>query len=259
MDGTLTVTQLHRNIWNFNEAVENQGTVQPQMDAYLVTGAKGALVIDALLEERSLYQRVRALSPLPVELLLSHGHRDHAGKAVLDFFNAGCGVYLNPADLDLAEELGFSRGRFKALEGGAIFDLGGCRLEAIPLPGHTRGSMVFLDREQRRLYTGDAVGAGVFWMWLPHCLPLREFRKHLGRLWEEVKDMEGLEIFTGHRHQAPRHDREFLADVIDATDGIISGALRGKETAMQFMNTKRIARVLSYKTISSYCYDPGNI
>ncbi|MDR2177289.1 MAG: MBL fold metallo-hydrolase [Treponema sp.] len=259
MNGTLTVNQLRHNIWNFNEAAMDQGIPRPQMDAYLVTGTERALVIDALLEERSVYKTARALTPLPLDLALSHGHRDHAGKGTLDFFDAGCGVYLNGADLPLVEEMGFDGSRFTALEEGAVFDLGAYRLEAIPLAGHTPGSTVFLEREQRHLYTGDAIGAGVFWMWLPHCLPLRQFRENLRRLWEEVKSMDDLQIFTGHRHQAPKHDLEFLADVLHATDGIISGAISGRETAMQFMNTTRISRVAHYKNIRAYCYDPQNI
>jgi glyoxylase-like metal-dependent hydrolase (beta-lactamase superfamily II) len=259
MNGTLTVRQLHNHIWNFNEAVEDAGVPRPQMDAYLVTGSKKALVIDALLEETSLYKTVRTLTPLPAELLLSHGHRDHAGKGTRDFLNAGCGVYLHRADFPLAEELGFDTQQFAPLEGGTVFDLGGRRLEALPLPGHTPGSVVFLDREQQHLYTGDAIGAGVFWMWLPNSLPLRELRKNLGRIWDEVKDMKNLEIFTGHRHQAPKHDLEFLADVIHLTDEIIAGTVTGRETPMRFMDIKITARVASYKNISAYCYDPNKI
>jgi glyoxylase-like metal-dependent hydrolase (beta-lactamase superfamily II) len=273
MNGTLVVKQLNDNIWAFNESVEDAnlensieqktkfsaGKVRPQMDAYLVIGTERALVIDTLQDETSLYKTVKSLTSLPIEVLITHGHIDHAGVSLNDFFDAGCTVYLNKADLALAEKLGFDKNRFTNLDEGMVFDIGGYRLETILLPGHTPGSAVFLEREKQHLYTGDAIGAGVFWMWLPYCLPLHELQKNLDRLWQEVKNMHDLEIFTGHRHQAPRHDLEFLADVIHVTDGIISGGIIGKETLMEFAGMKVKSRVASYKTITDYCYNPENI
>ncbi|MDR2103917.1 MAG: hypothetical protein LBP42_07440, partial [Treponema sp.] len=85
-------------------------------------------------------------------------------------------------------------------------------------------------------------------------------RKHLGRLWEIVKDMKDLKIHTGHRHQAPiQHDLEFLADTILVTDRIISGELVGEEKIMERRDMRIKYRTVSYKHIKDYCYNPENI
>jgi glyoxylase-like metal-dependent hydrolase (beta-lactamase superfamily II) len=257
MDGTLVTKRLEDNIWTFNEAVELTG---PQMDAYLIAGAERALVIDTLQEETSLYRKVRELCSLPMDVLISHGHLDHAGVSTADFYAEGCKIWMDERDLPLITKWGRDAKWFSPLKEGQRFDLGGYCLEAISCPGHTPGSMVFLEREKRHLYTGDAIGAGVFWMQIPGALPLREFRGHLGRLWEIVKDMKDLKIHTGHRHQAPiQHDLEFLADTMLVTDKIISGEWAGEEKTMERRDMRITYRTVSYKHIKDYCYNPENI
>jgi glyoxylase-like metal-dependent hydrolase (beta-lactamase superfamily II) len=257
MDGTLVTRRLSEAVWTFNEAVEETG---PQVDAYLIAGSERAVVIDTLLQETSLYAKVRELCSLPLDLLITHGHPDHAGASTGDFIAAGCKVYMHPADFPLLARFGFDTADFTPLPEGKVFDLGGYKLETLLMAGHTPGSVVFLEREKQQLYTGDAVGAGVFWMHIPGALPLREMRRHLGRLWDQVKDMDRLVIHPGHRHQAPRHDREFLEDTITLTDRIISGAAVGTEKELRFPGAEnRKYRTLAYKFITDYAYDPDNI
>jgi glyoxylase-like metal-dependent hydrolase (beta-lactamase superfamily II) len=257
MDGTLVIKKLDDNIWTFNEAVETTG---PQMDAYLITGANRALVIDTLQEETSLYKKVRELTDLPIDVLISHGHLDHAGVSTKDFYDAGCRIYMDEKDLPLITIWGRDAAWFSPLREGQCFDIGGYCLEALACPGHTPGSMVFLERNKHHLYTGDAIGAGVFWMQIPGALPLREFRKNVGRLWDEVKDMKDLKIHTGHRHQAPiQHDLDFLADTILVTDNIISGEWKGEEREMNHRDMKFKYRTVAYNYVQDYCYNPENI
>jgi glyoxylase-like metal-dependent hydrolase (beta-lactamase superfamily II) len=253
MGETLAVTRLGDAIWTFNEGA--------QVDAYLIAGTKRAVVIDTLMADRSLYDAVRKLCSLPLDLLISHGHPDHAGAATWDFITAGETVYAHPADFPLLAEFGFDPAAFTPLTEGTVFDLGGYALETLLMAGHTPGSVVFLEREKQHLYTGDAIGAGVFWMQLPGALPLRELRRSLGRLWEEVQDMDNLVIHPGHRHQAPRHDKEFLTDTIYVTDQIISGALTGTEREpINFRGTLGPKyRSVAYKMITDYAYNPDNI
>jgi glyoxylase-like metal-dependent hydrolase (beta-lactamase superfamily II) len=257
MDGTLVTKQIDDNIWTFNEAIEGSG---PQVDAYLVAGSKRAVVIDTLMQETSLYAAARELCSLPMDVLITHGHPDHAGTATKDFISAGCDVYMHRADFPMLSQLGLDEANFIPLREGSVFDLGGYTLEALLMAGHTPGSLVFLEREKQHLYTGDAIGAGVFWMHLPGALPLRELRKNLGRLWEQVQDMDHLVIHPGHRHQAPRHDKEFLTDTIFVTDQIINGALEGTEREFNFpeWNIKKY-RTVAYKFITDYAYNPDNI
>ena len=266
MDGTLAVKQIGENIWTFNESVPSTepnapSPIRPQVDAYLITGTERAVVIDTLMEERSLYEHVRKITSLPLDVLITHAHPDHAGVSTEDFYNAGCNIYICQEDHPLLHRFGRKTTFYKPLQEGMVFDLGGYRLETIMLPGHTPGSAVFLEAEKQHLYTGDAIGAGVFWMFTPASLSLRELRKNLTKLWDRVKGMDSLIIHTGHRHQAPiQHNLEFLCDTIFVTDKIISGEWVGEEREMLYSGSQRIKYLtLAYKYITDYAYNPDNI
>ena len=145
---------------------------------YVVEGSVSCAVIDSGSGFGSLLQAVRQITPKPVLLLLTHGHVDHAmGATEFDT------VYMNPIDIPMYRQhsqkpwrmamLRSSRNsagvteadmlppddpeRFLPIREGDIIDLGGATLEAFACPGHTRGSMVFLHREEGVLFTGDAV------------------------------------------------------------------------------------------------------
>jgi hypothetical protein len=73
---------------------------------------------------------------LPVELIITHGHADHA-------FSAGQfkTVYLNRKENGILPK-NVDPSSFKDIRPGDLFDLGGTTLRAYDLPGHTPGSMV---------------------------------------------------------------------------------------------------------------------
>ncbi|MDR0877609.1 MAG: MBL fold metallo-hydrolase [Treponema sp.] len=256
MDGTLTTKKLDDTICIFNEASQNG----PQVDAYLVTGTKRAVLIDTLQAETSLYARVKDLCSLPLDVLLTHGHWDHAGVSTKDFIAAGCDVYIDERDIPILTP-DLKSAAYKPLRDGMIFDLGGYRLETISVPGHTPGSAVFLEREKQHLYTGDAIGAGVYWMHIPNTLSLRELQRSLKRLHEKVKNLDQLLIHPGHRNQAPvqlHHD--FLLDTILATNKIISGEWVGKDKVTRLSSGIDVpCKTISYNLIRDYCYNPNNI
>ncbi len=145
---------------------------------YLIEGGERAMLIDGLAGVGSLRAFVRELTDLPIELVLTHGHVDHAGAS---FEYGACRVH--PADVELLYEHGDPARRYDfVMRGrpadafqpkledvvprcavrtlpvydGDVFDLGGVQLEAIAVPGHTKGTLVFLDRARRVVYSGDA-------------------------------------------------------------------------------------------------------
>ena len=259
MDGTLATKKLADNIWTFNEAVETTG---PQVDAYLITGTNRAVLIDTLLEETSLYSAVRAITALPLDVLITHGHPDHAGAATKSFYNAGCDVYIGAKDIPLLSKNNpMQANSFKLLEEGMVFDLGGYKLETIFAPGHTPDSAVFLEREKQHLYTGDAIGAGVFWMQVPTSLSLNKLLESLKALEGIVDGMDNLLIHPGHRHQAPiQLKKDFLTDTVFATEQIISSRWIGEDKTMTLGGMGEIKyKTISYKLITDYCYNPDKI
>lgn len=150
---------------------------------YLVRGGRGAALIDSGCGFGSLAAAVARLTALPVTVLLTHGHQDHAmGAGEFDT------VYINPSEREVfqrhsdpafrLQNLSISRDavlvtpadmrpapdfdRFLPVKEGDCFDLGGTTLEALACPGHTQGNLVFLDVEHRVLFSGDSFSNSSF-------------------------------------------------------------------------------------------------
>ena len=259
-----SVTKLAENIFCITE--DSSGS--PGVSAYLITGTEKALLTDALYDDRSLYDTVKSLTSLPVDVVLTHGHWDHAGSGLHEFHEAGNSIYMSPEDYFFFTDSDYSQTArgiradyFSPLSDGQRFDLGGLCIETVMLAGHTPGSCVFLEAEKEFLFTGDSTGAGVFWMQVPHALPLRDFRKNLMRLWDRVKDMTNLMIYPGHRDQSPvQLYLSFIADTVLVTNKIISGEFPGVDREMTLSSGHCIkCKSASYNLIRDYCYNPDNI
>lgn len=167
---------------------------------YLVEGKEKAALIDTGSGLGFLRAYVEQLTDKPIVVLLTHGHVDHAMGAG-EFEE----VYMNHADDYIYiqhADMGFRRdGLFlcpqkveeseiilaKPLEtihqmaGGDSFDLGGLHIDIYDLPGHTRGSVVMLIREERALLLGDACNYLTF-LHEPYSTTVREYKENLEAL-----------------------------------------------------------------------------
>ncbi|MDR0641624.1 MAG: MBL fold metallo-hydrolase [Treponema sp.] len=168
---------------------------------YLLEGKDRALLIDALTGAGNLRAFCRELTDLPVTLVNTHGHLDHAGG---NFDFGEC--FIHPGDIPLVYEIetagrmGFVANMMKTtgrnmvlreedftaprpiktlpVTGGYVFDLGGRKIEVITVPGHTRGTIVLLDRGSRLLFSGDACNVNTL-LFLPHSTSIEEYRESL--------------------------------------------------------------------------------
>ena len=157
--------------------------------AYLVKGREKALLIDTTTGIGSIRDFVRELAgTLPLEVVITHGHIDHAGNAY-EFDR----VYIHPEDRYMVEQPGFVEGRlnfakgqwaaahrtvdyteadiskprpieFLPLSEGMTFDLGGKILQVVALPGHSKGSVCFFDEESGDFFAGDACNSNTLLM-----------------------------------------------------------------------------------------------
>lgn len=170
---------------------------------YVVCGKDYAAVIDTLQGKENLLEIVREITDLPLIVINTHGHCDHVYGNV--FFNK---TYLNKRDHELMK-LHFSLkegleviNKFNSkpcpvedINEGDVIDLGGITLEAIETPGHTRGSICLLDKQDRILFSGDSVN-GYLWMFLPDSTSLAEMNVTLKKLMNRQSEFDFL--LTGH-------------------------------------------------------------
>jgi glyoxylase-like metal-dependent hydrolase (beta-lactamase superfamily II) len=235
---------------------------------YLLEGQESALLIDALTGAGNLRAFVRELTDLPVTLVNTHGHVDHAGG---NFDFESC--YIHAEDIPMIYEIkvqdrmeyakmmsGFNPGAPKVREDdftparalktfpvadGHVFELGKRRIEIIGVPGHTRGSIVFLDTEARLLFSGDAVNQNTL-VFLPYATTIEEYREGL----EHLKQFQGRfdALYGGHSPAAYSPDIvdegiELCGEIIRGTDDAEPGGFMGFSCFYGKKKNERFERV----------------
>lgn len=158
-------------------------------NCYLIIGSERALLIDTGNGFGDMLTAVRNLTDLPVDIALTHGHIDHAG-GYGQFEN----VYIHKADdnfmlriqlqrffrsisaeLTPAKNYGIKNSdvvfnkrpvKFHHYRENHIFDLGGKTVRVIHAPGHSKGSVVLLDEQDKLMFTGDNA-CGLLWLFVP--------------------------------------------------------------------------------------------
>lgn len=170
---------------------------------YLVEGSQHAVLIDTGMGAGDLKAYVESLTDKPISVILTHGHVDHVGGAAS--FDR---VYLHKNDWELVkmhtsmdikkvylsmalkhnlqtlreEDICLeSKEEFLPLEEGQIFDLGGMVLEIVEVPGHTRGSVCVLNRQERWMLFGDSCSPSVF-LWNEEATCVEEYLESLMHL-----------------------------------------------------------------------------
>jgi glyoxylase-like metal-dependent hydrolase (beta-lactamase superfamily II)/ferredoxin len=119
--------------------------------SYLVRREGGNVLVDSPRAARPLMDRIEALGGVALMVL---SHRDDVADHALFARRFGCARVLHAADVD-----GATRDVERRIDGSEPVTLAPDLL-AIPVPGHTRGSIVLLYRG-RFLFTGDHLwGAG---------------------------------------------------------------------------------------------------
>lgn len=186
--------QLNEDTWRIIE-----GDI---ISCYLLLGRERAMLIDTGNGMGNIGSVVRQLTDLPVVVALTHRHCDHVGGR--GWFNTP--AHVHKADMTalmwlfstrLAARIisgkwttskDFLRHPYKAgytvLSHGAQFDLGGRVVAVEHLPGHTAGSVAYLDRKHKMLFGGDNIRENEVWMFLPGSLPMEVWLTSAKRILE---------------------------------------------------------------------------
>ncbi len=207
--------------------------------AYLVTGSERAAVIDTGCGLGPFRRYVEEqLGGKPYELILTHGHVDHAGGA--SEFDR---VWLNERDWKIAAEhtekgmrANYLKRSFPELteedmpeakkDGylplayGQTFDLGDETLEIVCLGGHTPGSVGILFREDRILLAGDACCSFTLMFGGDASLKVPEYRDNLQAAWDRYSSSFDRMIYSHpHNYGGP----EVLTQMIELCGDILAG------------------------------------
>ena len=216
----------------------------------LLAGTERALLVDAGYGLHDPKPRLRALTDRPMDVLLTHGHHDHAlgamhfGRAWL--FPEDGPVYATYTRdpwrsrvADNAERNGvaFDRGTFlsaampEAETPPEQVDLGGITARILCCPGHTPGSAVVWVSERELLLTGDDWNP-VTWLFFREALPVRRYRENVRRLAE----LPFRHVLCSHREDL--WPREAFTGFLDGlTDACIDAAVPTGEGAEQGIDT----------------------
>lgn len=228
------------------------GLTEEQM--YLVTGSKKAALIDTGSGAGSLRSYVETLTDKPVTVLLTHGHVDHAmGAPEFDtvymsreddyIYSQHCELearkgYLSQSpDFDKIVEEDYipvaSADSFHDLREGDVFDLGGISVEVYSCPGHTKGSLCMLIREERTLITGDACNTFTF-LFDTYSTGLSTYEKNLTALKEKTAGKyDRILLSHGPGREYPV---ELIDEVLEVCEDIKSGNV--DDLPFEFMGKK---------------------
>lgn len=214
----VTLTKINEHVYLMDDAHESTG--------YIVVGSEKAAVIDTMNGYANVSEVVKSVTDLPAFVINTHGHGDHIFGNI--YFEE---TYIHPDDKALAEEFsqrpefaneikkyGMKMPPFMTVKEGDSFDLGGIHLDIYDLPGHTRGGILILDREDRILFTGDGINRHL-WMQLDHSLPMETLIKSL----ERVSFLKEKADYICHGHARGTDPIALFDDLYRGAKEIVAG------------------------------------
>ncbi len=201
---------------------------------YLLCGRKKAMLIDTGSGEGNIREIVEKLTDKPVFVVNTHGHFDHSGGN-----SCWQEVWMAKEAAEHAKEpfTPMHREWFMAqpwpdyeiheLTDGMVIELGEREVEVISIPAHSEGSLAFLDRNTRYLFSGDELESGqVIWFVRNEAVPLQkmaeEHRKNMEKL--KARRSEYDWIWPAH-NGAPLYPDAYLQDFIELDEMVMKGEI----------------------------------
>ncbi len=203
------ISEIEEKTW----AVEDDG-----VRFFLADGDERALLIDSGMTKMDLPAIIKKLTDHPVTLVNTHADVDHISSN--DAFES---FYMHPSDFFLYPRRDGNAPRMLPVFEKDVFDLGNRTLEVIHLPGHTPGSITFLDRKKRLLIGGDPIQTGgAIYMFGRH----RDMDAYICSLKRLMKRADEFD-FIIPSHADPRIRREVIPALAEGAEDILAGKVKG--------------------------------
>jgi hydroxyacylglutathione hydrolase len=237
---TIQTNEMLKNIYSFY--------INNSVYSYLIIGKEKAILIDTGWGTVDLKKIVLALTSLPLIVVNTHGHIDHIyGNYQFD------DIYIRKEDLimlhcDFIRErrLNISRQhgtnllpdglteeswaeanikKITFLNDIKYFSLGDRNIEIILTPGHTAGSVCFLDTKSRILFSGDSIWEGDIMLHFNLSTKLAIYLESLKQLLLHYSDFSC--ILPSHGNTPI--DCKIILNLIDSVENIIRKKIAGKK------------------------------
>lgn len=239
------IEKLNEQTWCIEEYDETASAYM-----YLLTGTEKALLIDTGFGTISLREICEKLTHLPVTVALTHGHVDHIGGT-----GAFKEVWLAEEDAELYKAHSKEEVRriftqdvllpvketcyYFSME--MVFELGDREIRVIKTPGHSVGSVCFLDEKNRWMFTGDTCCKAHVLLQMEYAATMQEYRRSL----QTLIDLESCYDITWPGHHSKPVEKQVIHDFLTAVDGILDGTMEGRMVELPMGS----ARLLEYKEI----------
>lgn len=239
---------------------------------YLLAGTERALLIDTGIGIGNVREFAESLTNLPMEVFLTHNHRDHVGNAPLfervhiSEIDRHMGAMLRPlttkesrlqyarhtcsshpgkkypwSEDDMFDFTAEREPYIVSIGDGFIFHLGGRNVICWHCPGHTPGSMVAIDSQTGYLFCGDAcnheIGLGIRPIEGMRHATVEEAWIALKRIW--AMDFDKTHIYNGHRDYRELGsplDVEVFPEAMCVMEQILSGVYRSESKHIAKIN-----------------------
>jgi len=230
----------------------------------LVIGSEKAALVDTGLGLANLREFVERLTDKPIIMLNTHGHVDHVGadqlfdisyiheadaetmlranreerlRGYCEYFMPGNTEMCEFAQENMVQDKPF---KYEFIKDGDKIDLGGVELEVVAFPGHSPGSVAYIDPRDQVVFCGDSL---LFRVQLGNRERLAEYLQSLDHFAAATQGIDtiinGHQWFPFHRSDIDEM-RELGVAVLDRT---VTGKLQtmlGAERMIYEMNGKKI-------------------
>lgn len=218
----------------------------------LLVGEKSALLVDTGYGVEDVQQYVRTITSLPLTVVITHGHHDHAlGARWFDhtlMFEEDQADFLTYTGAEMRKRV-YQQALDKGLAVDERFlsdampmplplseqtvDLGGMRVKIIHCPGHTPGSAVVYLPDMGLLLTADDWNPCT-WLFFPAALGAKEYRANVRKL----QALPYTHVLCSHQ---PRlYERSMMDDFLNQlTDETLRQAVPVKIAPYEDIDTRQ--------------------